>query len=61
MPTSVPTPCPRCRMPVTPTMPQVEAAGRALHRECYIAWHFARTGRYPRRLGHGQPAANGAS
>jgi hypothetical protein len=48
-------------MPITPAMPQVEAAGRAIHRECYIAWHFARTGRYPRRLGHGQPAANGAS
>ena len=43
-------------MQVTPAMPQVQVSGRPLHRECYIAWHFSQTGRYPRRTGHGRPA-----
>lgn len=42
-------------MQVTPAMPQFHVGGRALHRECYIAWHFSQTGRYPRRLRHARP------
>lgn len=54
-PSSQPIDCPRCHMQVTPAMPQFHVGGRALHRECYIAWHFSQTGRYPRRLGHARP------
>jgi hypothetical protein len=57
---SQPQACPRCRLPVTPAMPQALVADRALHRECYIAWHFGQTGRYPRRLGGGRSAAPGS-
>ena len=58
--TSQPLACPRWRLPVTPAMPQNLVADRALHRECYIAWHFGQTGRYPRRLSDERSAVPGS-
>lgn len=40
--------CPRCQMAVTRRTPRVVTSFDTYHRECYEAWHFARTGRYPR-------------
>jgi hypothetical protein len=43
-----PAACPRCQMLVTARTPRVVTSEETFHRECYEAWYFARTGRYPR-------------